>query len=282
MYEVPYDPTTAVPPGHLRVRVLGCGGSTGVPVLRAGWGRCDPTNPRNRRRRAALLLETATTIVLVDTPPDLREQLLETAINRIDAVILTHDHADHVHGIDDLRPYQYGRPVIPVYVDAPTKAVLERRFDYLVDSVDVDRGLYKPVVSPRLIPGSLTIGDISIQTFTQSHGPGVSLGLRVGPFAYSTDVNALDDTAFSILDGVGLWLVDATREAPHPSHAHLARTLSWIRRVRPQRAYLTHMNMDMDYDVLAGRLPDGVAPAFDGLTLLIPVTADKADPVTAA
>ena len=243
----------------------------GVPMIGGHWGKCDPADPRNRRRRPSILIETAKVTVLVDTTPDLRFQLLDAGVGHIDAVLYTHDHADHVHGLDDLRPvtYRTGKPV-PVYCNEATQWSLEERFGYAVASVKANRGPYKPVVAPNRIDGPFRIGDLSIEPFEQDHGSIVSLGFRFGPFAYSTDVVSLSDAAFALLEGVEVWMVDATREDPHPSHAHLALTLDWIDRLRPGRAYLTHMNHTMDYGHLTRVLPEGVYPAHDGLVLEFP------------
>jgi len=252
----------------MKVTVLGCGGSMGVPMVGNNWGKCDPANPRNRRRRPSILLQTRKTTVLVDTTPDLRDQLLDAQVGHVDAVLFTHEHADHVHGIDDLRPFTYrtGKPV-PVYTNDVTVRSLEERFGYAVAAVDTDRGPYKPIVVANRIHGSFRIGDLDIVPFEQSHGNTVSLGFRFGPFGYSTDVVTLSDEAFRVLDGVDVWMVDATREQPHPSHAHLARSLEWIDRLQPRQAYLTHMNHTMDYEYLTRILPENVLPAHDGLVL---------------
>lgn len=251
----------------IRVTVLGCGGSLGVPMAGNDWGDCDPDNPRNRRRRPAILVETRATTVLVDAPTDLRDQLCDTAPARIDAVLFTHAHADHIHGIDDLRPYVFGRGPIPAYADATTIGHLNDRFAYAVDSVEMDRGLYRPILTIQEIDGPFTVGDLGIRPFVQDHGFGPSLGFRFGDIAYSTDVASLDDKAFEALKGVRYWIVDATRRLPHPSHSHLEQTLHWIERVRPERAWLTHMNQSMDYDTLSAELPAHVRPAHDGLVI---------------
>lgn len=253
----------------MKVTVLGCGGSLGVPLIGDYWGTCDPTEPRNRRRRPSILVEGEAATILVDTSPDLREQLILTRTSMIDAVLFTHSHADHTHGIDDLRPYFYRRHLpIPAYLDEPTLADLEQRFGYALTTVQMERGLYHPMLEPRLVDGSpVRVGDLTALPFIQDHGLSLSLGWRFGNLAYSTDVKALSEDAFEALEGTKVWIVDATREEPHASHAHLDLTLEWIERVGPERAYLTHMNHTMDYRTLLGRLPAGVEPAFDGLVI---------------
>lgn len=252
----------------MRVTVLGCGGSFGVPTVGNDWGSCDPAEPRNRRRRPSILVEDAGTRILVDTGPDLRQQLLDAEVDRIDAVLYTHGHADHVHGLDDLRvlAHRAGRP-LPAYGDPGTLAEIERRFDYAMASVEMDRGIYGPYLTPHPIEGPFRVGSIDVIPFRQSHGQVDTLGFRFGRFGYSTDVVALDEAAFAVLDGVEVWIVDATRERPHVSHAHVALALEWIERVRPQRAYLTHMNQTLDYATLKAKLPPHVEPAYDGLVI---------------
>ncbi len=252
----------------MRVSILGCGGSLGVPLVGNVWGQCDPENPRNRRRRPSVLIETERARILVDTTPDCRQQLLDAGVRRLDAVLFTHDHADHIHGLDDLRPLTYRQQgPIAAFADEPTAASLERRFGYAVDTVDVDRGLYKPILRLSRIDGPFEVGDVLVRPFLQRHGKGVSLGFRFDRFAYSTDVSELDPAAFDALRGVRVWVVDACREEPHMSHAHVAKAVDWIRRVRPERAYLTHMNHTLDYETLRRKLPAGVEPAFDGLVI---------------
>ena len=252
----------------MRVTVLGCGGSMGVPMVGGIWGTCDPANPRNRRRRPAILVQSDTTTVLVDTPPDLRAQLLDHDVKRVDALLYTHAHADHIHGIDDLRPLAFKQP-IDAHMDAAVKRELEERFGYTMASVEMDRAFYHPFLVPHLLDGPFRVGDIDILPFEQDHGPGRSMGFRFGSFAYSTDVVRLDDRAWAALEGVETWMVDATREEPHVSHAHLALALEWIERLKPKRAFLTHMNHQMDYDWLCRQLPGHVRPAHDGLVFEI-------------
>lgn len=254
----------------MKVTLLGCGPSTGVPAIGPDWGACDPNDPRNRRRRASLLIECRGKTVLVDTSPDLREQLLDAGVGRLDAVILTHAHADHLHGIDDLRSVnRLMGQAIPLYADAETLDELKRRFGYVFDPVPADGYVYKPHVIPHVINGPFSAAGLDIAPFAQDHGFSTTLGLRIGALGYSTDVTELDDTAFATLEGVALWIVDCLRYEPHPTHSHLAKTLAWITRVRPARAVLTHMDRPLDYGELAAKLPPGAEPGRDGLVVEI-------------
>lgn len=256
----------------MRVTVLGCGTSGGVPSVAKGWGACDPTEPRNARARAAILVEQGDTRVLVDTPPELRLQLTALGINRIDAVLWTHAHADHMAGIDDLRGINRAtqRP-LEVFADRPTLGRLREAFDYTLERLDAARGFYKPSLLAHEISAPLRIGELPVTPFVQDHGYSPSLGFRFGAFAYSTDVVRLDDAAFAALEGVDTWLVDCVRvDPPHPTHAHLPITLDWIDRVKPRRAILTHMDESMDYRRLIAMLPDGVEPAHDGMVIELP------------
>lgn len=263
--------------GVLEVTVLGCGSSGGVPRADGDWGVCDPAEPKNRRRRCSLLVrrkgEGAQTTVLVDTSPDLREQALAARVRRIDAVLFTHDHADQVHGIDDLRAFFLRqRARIPAWMDAATRDALHERFRYIFENT----GGYPEILTSMMLPEygvPFTIdgpsGSIPVTTFDQEHGHIRCVGYRFGPVAYSPDVNDLPEAAFETLAGVDTWIVDALRHTPHPTHAHLDRTLDWIARVKPRRAILTNMHIDMDYNQLRKKLPDGVEPAWDGMTLEI-------------
>lgn len=254
----------------MKVTILGCGGSNGVPLIGGDWGLCNPQNPRNRRLRASILVEDAETRLLVDTSPDLRQQLLATGNGWLDAVLFTHGHADHLHGIDDLRMVNVlRRAPLDAYADARTLEVIRQRFGYVLTPLGADGPsyYYKPCLAPHPISGTFHVKTIEITPFEQDHGYSKTLGFRFGPVAYSTDVVALDEAAFAALEGVKVWVVDALRFAPHETHSWLDRTLGWIARVKPERAILTHMNHAMDYDAVSACCPPGVEPAYDGLAI---------------
>lgn len=250
----------------MRVTVLGCGTSSGVPRIGNDWGTCDPAEPRNRRRRVSILVEHDGTRVLVDTGPDLREQLIDANLSTVDAVIWTHDHADHCHGIDDLRQIYHhrGGSAVPGYARQDTLATLLSRFGYIFTG----NGEYPPVATLALLPESLAIGPIAIRSVDQPHGTITSAGLRFDAggrsIGYSTDVNGLTAEMASVFREVDLWIVDALRRRPHPSHASLSESLAWIEVLQPRQALLTHMDQSMDYRELIAQLPDGTEPAYDG------------------
>lgn len=255
----------------MKVTVLGCGASTGVPAIGPNWGACDPADPRNRRRRASLLVEVGRVAILLDMSPDLREQLIDARVRRLDAVVMTHAHADHLHGIDDIR--QLNRlmgAAIPLWADPETLAEIGRRFGYALQRPAEPGRFYQPTLEPNEIAGPFSIAGVPVVPFAQDHGFGTTLGLRIGRFAYSTDVTELDEAAFAALAGLELWIVDCMRRAPHPTHSDLAKTLGWIRRVGPRRAVLTHMDQTLDYRTLSAELPAGVEPGRDGLVIELP------------
>lgn len=254
----------------MKVRILGCGTSSGVPRVGNDWGECDPNEPRNRRRRVSILVEQGDTRILVDTGPDLREQLLDARVADVDAVIWTHDHADHCHGIDDLRQLYHARgAAVTGYARQDTIAVLKRRFGYAFDG----KNGYPAVVTADPLGDALEVGMIRVRTVDQPHGTIRSAGLRFdgpgGSIGYSTDVNALTSEMVALFEGVDLWIVDALRRAPHPSHASLSEALAWIALVQPRRAILTHMDHSMDYASLRAELPAGVEPGFDGQEVVL-------------
>ncbi len=248
----------------MKVTILGCGTSGGVPRIGNVWGACDPKNPKNRRRRVSILVEEGDRRLLVDTSPDLREQLLDADVDTLDAVLYTHDHADHTHGIDDLRAiFHTIRKPVEVYASAETLEVLKRRFDYIFKS----KLGYPSICQANEISGPFSVGGIDVVPFVQEHGPITSLGFRFGKVAYSTDLNGLPEESWEILAGVDTWIVDALRPQPHPTHPHLEMTLEWIARLKPRRAILTHMTWDMDYETLCRELPKGVEPGYDGMVM---------------
>jgi len=255
----------------MRVTILGCGGSNGNPTIDRGWGRCDPENPRNRRTRSSILVEDGETRILVDTSPDLREQLLRAEVRRLDAVMFTHSHADHLHGIDDLRPVNraMGAP-IPIHTNTETLNAIRNRFGYVLEPLAKDATMYyKPVLIPHTVVhgDAFTVGDIPVRVFNQDHGYCDSLGFRFGPVAYSSDAVELPEDAFDMLKGVEVWIIGTLTDKPHPTHADVDKAIGWIRRVGAKRGVLTHMSGLLDYDTLAARLPDGVEPAYDGLVI---------------
>jgi phosphoribosyl 1,2-cyclic phosphate phosphodiesterase len=250
----------------VKVRILGCGTSSGVPRIGNDWGECDPSEPRNRRLRVSILVEHEGRRILVDTGPDLREQLLQAAVDDVDAVLWTHDHADHCHGIDDLRQLFHVRGApLDGYARPATLATLIARFGYAFEG---STSGYPAVVAGRELPDRLGLGGIEIRTVDQPHGDIHSAGLRFDAIGksigYSTDFNAMTDEMAEVFEGVDLWIVGALRRRPHPSHAHLAQILDWISLVKPGRAILTHMDQSMDYASLCAELPPGVEPGYDG------------------
>ncbi len=262
----------------LKVTILGCGSSGGVPRLGgtdgAGeWGACDPNEPKNRRTRCSILVERGQTRVLVDTSPNMREQLLAAHTGKLDAVLITHDHADQVHGLDDLRMIaQNMMRRVDLYASPEALKALKARFGYCFIGGEV--GGYPAVIQDHTIERPFRAfqidgagGPIPVCAFDQDHGTMISQGFRFGAVAYSSDVVGLDDAAFEALDGVQCWIVDALRYRPHPTHAHVEKTLEWIARVRPNRAILTNLHTDLDYETLRQSLPAGVEPAFDGMVI---------------
>lgn len=255
----------------MRLRILGSGASSGTPAIDWGWGRCDPDDPKNRRTRPAILVEHENTRLLVDTPPELREQLIAADVDRVDAVLYTHSHADHLHGIDDLRAINRARMApLDTYADARTLQVIEARFPYVLEPlVEGASFYYKPTLRPHVIADgdSFRIGTIPVAAFEQSHGFSMTLGFRFGLAAYTTDVVELPEHAFEVLRGVQIWIIGTLVDKPHKTHCDVAKALAWIRRIGPSRAILTHLGCDLDYQELLAQLPKGVEPAFDGMTI---------------
>jgi phosphoribosyl 1,2-cyclic phosphate phosphodiesterase len=259
-----------------RFTVLGCGSSGGVPRIGAMWGACDPQNPRNRRRRCSAFVERIEkgerTRVLIDTSPDVREQLLDLRIDALDGVLYTHDHADHTHGIDDLRMVAYAmKRRIDVYADDRTRASLEARFSYCFRSPEGSS--YPPILAAHEIAPCAPFGidgaagRIEFTPIPQHHGDMPTLGFRFANLAYSPDISDVPEAALPLLENLDVWVVDALRYIPHPSHFHLRRALEWIDKLKPKRAILTHMTTDLDYEALKRELPEHVQPAYDGMAI---------------
>ena len=262
--------------GRLVARILGSGSSGGVPRIGGDWGVCDPNEPRNRRTRCSLLLRQYSadapepTSVLIDTSPDIHGQLLAARVTRLDAVILSHEHADQCHGLDDLRALVLRhRRRLPVFMDPPTWAIIGRRFDYCF----IDQPYYPAILEREAMAAGQAVGidgpggRMEILPLAQDHGAGPSLGFRIGNFAYCNDVVRLPEETLERLEGLDMLVVDALRTAPHPTHANVDQALAWIAKLKPVRAILTNMHVDLDYRALKGRLPAGVEPAYDGMEL---------------
>lgn len=259
-------------------RILGCGSSGGVPRLGGQWGDCDPSNPKNRRQRCSLLVTRSRgdkhTRVLIDTSPDMRNQLLEAGVGELDAVIYTHAHADHVHGLDDLRMVVFNtRERLQIWADGETSDALLARFGYAF--VQPKGSSYPPICELNTLTGDVKIegvgGSLTFTPITVIHGNIDALGLRVGNVAYMPDVSEIPAEAWDQLQNLDIWIVDALRRMPHPTHSHLENTLEWLARSGAKRGVLTNMHIDLDYQVVADETPDHVTPAYDGMEITVPV-----------
>jgi phosphoribosyl 1,2-cyclic phosphate phosphodiesterase len=257
----------------MKVTVLGCGGSGGVPLIGGNWGRCNPDNPKNRRRRVSVLVEHDGHTIVLDTSPDFRAQMLDAEVKSLDAILYTHDHADHTQGIDDVR-FMRGfnkDERIRAYGAPHTLGTLTERFPYVFNQMTDGSGhLYKPFLEARTVSGPFELCGLPVTPFEQEHGFGTkSTGYRVGPMAYSTDVVELPEEAFDILQGLDLWIVDCLRFEPHITHANFDKAIGWIERLKPRHAILTHLNHQADYDAIKEKCPPGVEPGYDGLSVVI-------------
>jgi phosphoribosyl 1,2-cyclic phosphate phosphodiesterase len=262
----------------LTLTILGCGSSAGVPRPALGWGACDPNNPKNRRRRCSLLVERTaahgTTRILIDTSPDLREQLIDANVDHLDAVFLTHEHADQTHGIDDLRSVvMHQRRRIPVYLSQSTAKDIMHRFSYCF--VSPPGSDYPPILTQHAIEAGKTQavegkgGEVKLSAFVVQHGNIQALGYRIGKAAYTPDLNDIPEASWGALEGLDLWIVDGLRHATHSSHFSVSDALAWIARFKPKQAVITNMHADLDYEVLRQSLPEGVIPAYDGMRLTL-------------
>ncbi|MET3790315.1 MBL fold metallo-hydrolase [Aquamicrobium terrae] len=266
---------------RLRFTVLGCGSSPGVPRITGDWGACDPANPKNRRMRAAAMFERIKedgrrTTVVIDTGPDFRAQMLMAGVKRIDAVLYTHPHADHIHGIDDLRGYVLEQKrLIDIYADSFTMARLREAFGYCFETPPGSS--YPPILWARNIDHDRPItvegegGALAFEPLPQVHGDITSLGFRVGDIAYCPDVSAFPEATAARLNGLDLLIIDALQYRRHPSHFSLGEALEWIERLKPKQAVLTHMHVPLDYETVRAETPDIVEPAYDGMALEFPI-----------
>ena len=258
----------------LSFRILGCGSSGGVPRIGGIWGQCNPRDRRNRRTRCSLLIQLVDgakqTRVLVDSSPDLRQQLLDAAVGWVDGVVYTHAHADHVNGLDDLRAVYLNREKrVPAWADEPTREQLLARFGYAF--LQPEGSSYPPILELRPLEDNIVVsgaaGNITLEPIPVEHGSITCNGLRIGNLAYVPDVSAIPNDSWNRLTNLDCWILDALRRTPHPTHTHLSRSLEWIRRAGPKRAVLTNMHIDLDYEMLNVETPDNVEPGYDGLTI---------------
>lgn len=255
----------------MKITILGCGAAGGVPSISEAWGKCDPENPKNRRRRPSILLETSGLTLLIDSSPDLRDQLLSCNISHLDGILYTHAHADHLHGIDDLREVNRAmKAPIAVYGTAQTLGEIGERFGYVFAPMMGDgKNIYKPWLIPHEIGAEFSVGPLRVTTFDQDHGFSRTIGFRFGAMAYSTDVLELPEPSMQKLQGLDLWIVGCMVDVPHVTHAHIAKALAWREILQPKRMVITHMGPSLDYAALCASLPEGVEPAYDGMVLTL-------------
>lgn len=256
----------------MKIILLGTGASPGVPIIGCTCRVCTSNNRKNKRSRVSVYLEHEGTSILIDTSPDMRNQFIDNGLRSVDAIIFTHAHADHTHGIDDVRAFNYqnGKP-IPAYMDKETEEGIKSRFSYAFLEPIPNYGWFRPCLQPieiKINPyEDFKVGSLLVTPFEQIHGKSKSIGLRIGDFAYSTDVNGLPENSLKALKGVKTWVVDCLQYDQAPTHAHLDMALAWIGKIKPERAVLTHMSHVFEYDDLKEKLPPGVEPGFDGMTL---------------
>lgn len=257
-----------------KITILGCGNSTGVPAAGNHWGACDPNEPKNRRSRASIAVQTEKTTIIVDTGPDFREQMNRADIKALDAVLYTHAHSDHINGVDDLRGIaQRNKKLVPVYGNAWTIAELQERWRYLFQG-DNYEGIYPPIVAPHVIENfhrPMTIGGITFTPFEQDHGSLKTVGYRFGDFGYSTDMSGLDAGTVETLKGIKVWVVDGCgyKNTASKVHATLEKIYALNRDIGAGKVYITSLSLAMDYETLSRELPSGYAPAFDGMAVEI-------------
>lgn len=255
----------------MRVTILGCGPSGGVPGIGPYWGKCDPDNPKNRRLRPSIFVENESLSLLVDTSPDLRQQLLNKDYTRIDGVLYTHGHADHLHGIDDLRSVNRTQnEVLDIYLNQETLDHIQQRFGYVLEPLAPGADVfYKPVLKPHLVESGVAfeVNGQSIMPIVQDHGYCETIGYRIGDFAYSTDVVNMPSESFDLLRGIKVWVIGTLVDAPHPTHADVEKAVRWVKDIAPEKAFLTHLGSGLDYNALSETLPEQIQPCFDGLVI---------------
>ena len=256
----------------LEITILGCGSSSGVPTVGNDWGMCDPNNAKNIRLRSSILVKDKNTTILVDATPDMRQQLLNSKVKKLDAVLITHSHADHIHGVDDFRFLNIlMNRFIDLYTFEETLINMKKKFGYIFEDLHQSANgfFYKPCLNPIIIDSDFSINKLKIIPFEQDHGFCKTLGFRINNMAYSSDVVNLSEEAFEKLENLDLWIVDCLRIKPHKTHAHLEKTLSWIDRVKPKKAVITHMNNETDYETITKLLPKNCFAAYDGMKIII-------------
>ncbi|SCA55181.1 putative Metal-dependent hydrolase [Candidatus Terasakiella magnetica] len=257
----------------MKITILGCGPSGGVPGIGPYWGACDPENPKNRRLRPSILVQDDTLSLLVDTSPDLRQQLLSVDYGHLDAVLYTHGHADHLHGIDDLRSInRQQNEALDIYLNQETLDDISQRFGYVLDPLAEGADVfYKPVLVPHVVQTGqvFSVNETEVMPIVQDHGYCETIGFRIGDFAYSTDVVNMPEESFELLKGIKVWVIGTLIDTPHTTHADVDKALRWIERIAPQRAFLTHLGSGLDYNALTAKLPDHVRPCYDGLEITL-------------
>ena len=257
---------------QLEITILGCGSSSGVPAIGNNWGNCNPNNPKNRRLRSSILIESPSVSILVDATPDLRQQLLNANVKNLDAVLITHCHADHVNGIDDFRFLNVlMKKDLNLYATRENIDEIRRRFAYVFDKLSPKANgfYYKPCLIPNEINGSFKVKNLDILSFQQDHGFGLSTGFRINNFAYCSDVFDISPDILKKLENLDLWIVDCLRFEPHKSHAHYDKVMKWIEIIKPKKTILTHMNYEVDYDHINSLCPENCQAAYDGLKLIV-------------
>jgi phosphoribosyl 1,2-cyclic phosphate phosphodiesterase len=252
----------------LKITILGCGSSSGVPALKYGWGSCDKSNPKNNRMRSSILIQSSNTSLLIDTSPDLRQQLLCLSCTKIDGIVFTHAHYDHVGGMDELRPIFFEtNDSINIYSSSEVIHQIKKMFYYLFESHETE--ICKRYILSNEVSNNFSVGDINCSIFEQLHGKVKSNGIRIGNFAYCTDVSGFSDESFSKLEGLDTWIVGCLSPKKSLNHANIDTVIEWVKKINPRKTFLTHMNMFMDYNTLLNELPKNIRPLYDGMQIVV-------------